>query len=185
MRNWALLGSVALALALTGCGKHSKPNFTYMPDMAYSPAYKAQEPGAVRYPPAGTIPRGYQPYQYASATAEEAGRKLRNPLKRSKEILARGQTMYNTHCIVCHGTAGEGDGTIVPKFPRPPSLQTEKARGWQDGSFFHVMTVGQNLMPSYRMQIDAADRWAIVHYIRALQRSKNPTAEDLRVANAR
>jgi mono/diheme cytochrome c family protein len=185
MRNWALLGTIALALSLAGCGKHSKPNFVYMPDMAYSPAYKAQEAGAVRYPPAGTIPRDYQPYALTNATAEDAGKKIRNPLKRTTDILARGQTMYNTHCIVCHGPAGEGDGTIVPKFPRPPSLQSEKVRGWQDGSIFHVITVGQNLMPSYKAQIDAADRWAIIHYIRALQRSKNPTAEDLRVATAR
>ncbi len=172
-----------LSLGWVGCGKHSAPNFVYMPDMSYSPAYKAQEAGAVRYPPAGTVARGYQPYQYAQNTAEEVGKKLRNPLKRTVDVLARGQTMYNTHCIVCHGSAGEGDGTIVPKFPRPPSLHSEKLLGWQDGSIFHVITVGQNMMPSYKAQVDAADRWAIIHYVRALQRSKNPTAEDLRVAN--
>ena len=170
---------------MSGCGKHSLPNFTFMPDMSYSPAYKAQEVGAVRYPPAGTVSRDFQPYRYSALKADEVGSKLRNPLKRTADVLARGQTMYNTHCIVCHGSSGEGDGTIVPKYPRPPSLQSDKVSAWQDGSIFHVMTVGQNLMPSYRSQVDAADRWAIVHYIRALQRSKKPTAEDLRVANAR
>lgn len=185
MMKTRIIAAVVLSVGLAGCGKHSQPNFVYMPDMSYSPALKAQEVGAVRYPPAGTIPRDYQPYPYAANTAEEVGKKLRNPLKRTSQVLARGQTMYNTHCIVCHGAAGEGDGTIVPKFPRPPSLHSEKVTAWQDGSIFHVVTVGQNLMPSYKAQVDAADRWAIIHYIRALQRSKNPTAEDLRVANAR
>jgi mono/diheme cytochrome c family protein len=180
----AVAGFTAVAV-LSGCGKHSKPNFTFMPDMWYSPALKAQEDGANRYPVAGTVPRGHQSYAYLKATAEEAGRKLKNPLKRTKDILARGKTMYDTHCIVCHGPAGEGDGTIVPKFPRPPSLHSDKVRQWQDGALFHVITAGQNLMPAYRAQVDTADRWAIIHYIRALQRSKNPTAEDLRVAEAR
>ena len=76
-----------------------------------------------------------------------------------------------------------GDGSIVPKFPRPPSLQSDKVRQWADGRIFHTITIGQNLMPSYATQISAGDRWAIIHYVRALQRAKHPTAEDLKVLN--
>ena len=97
-------------------------------------------------------------------------------------MLLRGKHLFNTYCIVCHGPMGEGDGFIIPKFPRPPSLQSDKVRGWPDGRFYHVMTAGQNLMPSYASQIAREDRWAIAHYIRVLHRAKNPTAEDLKAA---
>ena len=175
--------AVILAFGLSACGKSEKPSFVYMPDMAYSPALKAQEPG-VRTPPKGTVPRGYVPYPYAKDAGALAGKELTNPLTATQSVLERGQVMFNTYCIVCHGPQGEGDGTIVPKFPRPPSLQSEKVRGWADGNIFHVITVGQNLMPSYASQIAVADRWAIIHYVRVLQRSKHPTPEDVKAAEA-
>ncbi len=175
------LATLGLVLAITGCTKHEKPNFVYAPDMAYSPAIKAQEEGQ-RMPVKGTIPRGYIPYQYAGMDAISAGRENKNPLRRTESVMARGQLMYNTYCIVCHGPQGDGDGYIVPKYPRPPSLQTEKIRNYADGSIYHIVTMGQNVMPSYATQIAPADRWAITHYIRALQRAKNPTPADVKAA---
>lgn len=175
--------SVLFAFALGGCSRHEKPNFIYMPDMHYSPAYKAQEPGAVRKPPAGTLPvSGYAPYAYTDNAV--AGRELKNPLPRSKEVLMRGQKVFNTYCIVCHGPRGEGDGHIVPKFPRPPSLQSEKVRAWADGNIFDVITRGQNLMSSYATAVPVKDRWAVIHYVRVLQRANKPTAEDLKALEA-
>lgn len=178
--SWGLV-FFALALGAAGCGQHSKPSMTYMPDMAYSPALKAQEAGSMRLPVKGTIARGFAPYEYANEP-ELAGRELKNPLRPTLATFKRGQKMFNTYCIVCHGSAGEGDGYIVPKYPRPPSLQSEKVINYPDGRIFHIATVGQNLMPSYASQISREDRWAIIHYIRALQRSKHPTPEDLKYA---
>ncbi|MBY0471685.1 cytochrome c [bacterium] len=172
--------TVAAALVLiSGCSEHKQPNFMYMPDMVWSPAFKAQKEGSMRMPVAGTIPREFVPYPFPNDPAR-AGKELKNPFKRTSSILARGQAKYNVYCIVCHGPNGEGDGHIVPKFPRPPSLQSDKVRTWPDGNIYHVMSMGQNLMPSYASQVSAADRWAIVHYIRALQRSKNPNSEDVK-----
>jgi mono/diheme cytochrome c family protein len=166
---------------LAACTRHSKPNLTYMPDMNYSPAVKAQK-APMRIPVEGTIPRGYTPYHFTSP--EEAGKALKNPLQPTRAVLVRGQVMFNTYCIECHGAAGLGDGPVVPKIPRPPSLQSDKIRTWPDGSIFHLITRGQNVMPSYASQILPEDRWAIVHYIRVLQRSQNPTAEDLKAFEA-
>lgn len=176
MKN--LFFALVLIVAVSGCGKHSKPNFVFMPDMAYSPALKYQEPG-MKPPVAGTIPRGFEPMP-ATMTLEEAGRTYKNPLQRSVKVLERGKQMYNTYCVVCHGAYGEGDGTIVPKFPRPPSLLSDKIRNYADGNIFYVVTAGQNLMPSYKAQIANADRWSIVHYIRAIQRAKKPSAQDVK-----
>lgn len=169
-----------LVLAFAGCGKHEKPTFTYMPDMAYSPAIKAQEEGWTRLPPEGTVSTTHKTYPFPN-DPERAGRELRNPLPMSREVLYRGKNRYNTYCIVCHGQYGEGDGSIVPKFPRPPSLQSDKVRNWSDGRIFHVISQGQNLMPSYAPQMaDENDRWAVAHYIRVLHRAKKPTAADRR-----
>ncbi|MGK5081882.1 cytochrome c [Bdellovibrionota bacterium FG-1] len=170
---------LGLALGLAGC-KHSQPNVIYMPDMVYSPALKAQQEGAMSMPVKGTVSREFQAYAYTDV--ETAGRELINPLPPTPSVLRRGQAMFNIYCIVCHGPQGEGDGTIVPKFPRPPSLQSDKIRGYPDGSIYHVMSMGQNLMPSYASQVSSGDRWAIIWYVRALQRAKRPTADDLKAA---
>jgi mono/diheme cytochrome c family protein len=61
-------------------------------------------------------------------------------------------------------------------------LQSEKIQNWPDGRIFHVITAGQNVMPSYSTQVAQEDRWAIIHYIRALQRAKHPSEADLKTA---
>jgi mono/diheme cytochrome c family protein len=176
---------LTLALGALAACTHEKPNFIYMPDMVYSPAIKAQSEGSMRSPVKGTVPRDFEIYPHPhEAKAEEVGKEFHNPLKATKSVLARGQALFNVYCIVCHGPAGEGDGSIVPKFPRPPSLQSDKVRAWIDGNIFHVVSAGQNLMPSYASQISPQDRWAIIHYVRALQRSKHPTPDDLKKAEA-
>jgi mono/diheme cytochrome c family protein len=178
-----LSGAVLVAAMVVGVGvgcDHKLPRTVYMPDMAYSPALKAQEEG-VRLPVKGTIPRGYEPFAYAKDGAA-AGRELRNPLRPTMAVLKRGQHIFTTYCMTCHGPAGEGDGSVVPRFPRPPTLQSDKIRQWKDGEVYHLITVGRNLMPSYASQISAADRWAAIHYLRALQRSKHPTPDDLKIA---
>jgi mono/diheme cytochrome c family protein len=175
-----------LALGLLGlstaCVKHSQPNMTYMPEMAYSPALKAQEVGAMRVPVKGTVPRGFKPYAYFEKGIELAGQELKNPVAFNRANLMRGQVVYNAQCKACHGADGQGGGSIVPKFQRPPSLHSEKILGYSDGQIFHVMTVGQNIMPSYAGQVSAEDRWAVVNYIRVLQRSQAPTEQDLKSA---
>jgi mono/diheme cytochrome c family protein len=115
----------------------------------------------MRLPVKGTVPRHMTPYAYAG-DPEGAGRELRNPLKMTRANLHRGQELFNIYCKTCHGPQGQGDGSIVPKFPRPPSLTSNKVHELPDGRIYHIITEGQNLMPSYTTQIDRQDRWAIV-----------------------
>ena len=181
-KNLSFILVVSLALVVSSC-RHEEPNTIYMPDMVYTKAIKPQTEEAMRLPVKGTIPRGYQAYAFSAVKdATEAG-KLNlsaNPVVRTHANLLRGQKMFNTYCIVCHGPFGEGDGSIIPKFPRPPSLQSDKVRGWPDASIYHVITRGQNLMPSYASQITERDRWAIINYVRVIQRAKHPTPDDLK-----
>jgi len=174
------------ALLLAGCSHQKRePAIEYMPNMAYGPRVAAQaedplRPGqsVMRNPVPGTVPVGYTPYRYAAGDSLEAARDLVNPLPRTAAVLARGQKVYMNTCVVCHGPQGDGQGYIVPLFPMPPSLHSAKVRGWPDGRMFHVITRGQNLMPSYATQILPEDRWAVIHYVRALERSHLPVNPD-------
>jgi mono/diheme cytochrome c family protein len=178
--------SVALAslLALSACSKESTP-IQYMPHMSTTSAMKAQRGydgngngASVMMPPENTVARGHKPYRIE--TVEEAEAKLVNPLARTRANLERGKKIYNTYCITCHGERGLGDGPIVNPYPIPKSLQSESMLKWKDGHLFHVITKGQGVMPAYAQQIQAEDRWAVIHYVRALQRAENPTEDDVR-----
>lgn len=97
------------------------------------------------------------------------------PFTVTDEVLNRGEERYNVFCVVCHGAVGKGDGMIVRRgYPQPPTYHDDRLRNAPDGHFFDVMTNGWGKMNSYASQIPAADRWAIVAYIRALQISQNP-----------
>jgi mono/diheme cytochrome c family protein len=182
-----LLGASLLALlAATGCGTKKETALEFMPDMAYGPRLAAQHedplrPGepVMRNPVPGTVPRGYTPYRFAQADTAQAMAELTNPLPRTADVLGRGQRVYMTYCVVCHGPKGDGQGYIVPKFPMPPPLFSDKVRNWPDGRIYHIITRGQNLMPSYASQILPEDRWAAIHYVRALQRAAHPNPQDV------
>ncbi|MDQ6787139.1 MAG: cytochrome c [Acidobacteriota bacterium] len=99
----------------------------------------------------------------------------KSPVPVTQELLDRGEQRYKVFCIVCHGAVGAGDGMIVRRgYPKPPTYHDDRLRNAPDGHFFDVMTNGWGKMNSYASQIPAADRWAIVAYIRALQISQNP-----------
>lgn len=133
----------------------------------------------MRQPVDGTIARDHLPYAYKN-DPEGAGANLINPLPVSKEVLSLGQKKYDTYCSPCHGYHGEGDSRLRGQFPNPPSLHSEKIRNWSDGRMFHVITEGQNIMPSYSSQLTAEERWATVHYVRVLERALNAKESDLK-----
>jgi mono/diheme cytochrome c family protein len=180
---WALFvvsaaGAFLTARAVAGT---SSRGFAYMPDMAQSVPYTAFSPNLVtrdrktlQAPVAGTIPRGFHPLRYG-ATPEEAvraGRELRNPIPATPETLARGQLLYETFCLVCHGAQGQGDGPLVPRIPNPPSYTSERVRAMAPGQILHTITFGSGRMPSYAAQIPLEHRWSIVHYVQLLQRAE-------------
>jgi mono/diheme cytochrome c family protein len=61
----------------------------------------------------------------------------------------------------------------------PTSLHDEVVRQRPDGHIFHTITNGIRNMPAYGSQISVEDRWAIVAYVRALQRSQNALLDDV------
>jgi hypothetical protein len=140
-----------------------------------------------RPPVAGTLPQGFEPYAYASYgntidDAKKVGELLQNPLPYTKENMQAGEKLYNTFCIVCHGKTALGDGSVTGanRFPAPPSLHTDQARGYADGTIFHILTKGMGKMPNYADKLDPNERWQVIQYLRAVQRSMNPRPEDVK-----
>jgi mono/diheme cytochrome c family protein len=137
----------------------------------------------MRMPVQGTVARGFMPYPFRDQPVlEDEG--LPNPLLATEEVLTLGKNKYNTFCSPCHGNHGDGDSRLRGQFPNPPSLHTTRARDWSDGQIYHVLTVGQNVMASYEPYTTREERWAIVHYIRALQRAKNASDADIQLVRS-
>lgn len=170
-----------LVLVLAGCnaGKN-QTNIELVTNMMDQPSVKSQdwhpssgEKSLMRLPPEGTIPQNYEVYPYPN-DPEAAGRELKNPLAGdlSPETLELGQKNYNIYCAVCHGPQGAGDGPVAEKMAlRPPSLLTDKVRNFPDGRIYHIITRGQGVMGSYASQVtEPKRRWAIVNYVRSLQK---------------
>jgi mono/diheme cytochrome c family protein len=183
---------VAVLLLAAGCyqGQPSKqPPIHLNPNMDDQPKYQAQatskffENGqAMRLPIEGTIARGELKEDVVYYTGKDArGNLVKNsPVAATLENLKRGRERFDIYCSPCHGRTGAGDGMVVKRgmFP-PPTYHQERLRDTADGHIFDVITNGIRNMPSYKSQIPVADRWAIVNYVRALQRSQNAGATDV------
>jgi mono/diheme cytochrome c family protein len=102
------------------------------------------------------------------------------PLEVTPQLMERGQQRFNITCAMCHGAAAAGDG-ITKKYGLTTvvSLQDERIRKMSDGEIFNTITHGKNTMLAYGPTVIVADRWAIIAYLRALQRSQNATVADV------
>jgi len=131
----------------------------------------------MRPPVPGTVARGCLPIRLASP---EAAALLVNPLPRTPEVLARGRAEFEVRCAVCHGVLGNGIPTLSAAYgAKPANLMTPAMRQTPDGTIYGVIVLGKNAMPSYAADLPEADRWAVIHYLRALQRAQNARDEDL------
>jgi mono/diheme cytochrome c family protein len=133
----------------------------------------------MRQPVEGSIARGFIPYQFKDNQAE-AAINLVNPIEISERNLEIGKKKFLTFCSPCHGNLGDGASRLRGQFPVGPTLHSDKVRNWTDGDLYHVITVGQNVMPGYERLITRDERWSIVLYIRSLQRAFNAKEEDLK-----
>ncbi|NWF91032.1 MAG: DUF3341 domain-containing protein [Ignavibacteriaceae bacterium] len=152
--------------------------------MAYQDKTNAQEKSdffadqyGMRQKVEGTVARGYMPYPYMGQV--NPPQTLANPFLPTKENLKLGQAKYLTFCSPCHGNFADGDSRMNGQFPNPPTLHSTRARDFSDGMIYHIITNGQNVMPSYAAQITREERWAIVNYVRVLQRAKNAKDSDI------
>jgi mono/diheme cytochrome c family protein len=131
----------------------------------------------MREPVSGTVPKNFMPEEYKNSP-DSAGKFLINPLEASQANIDLGKKKFLTYCSPCHGNYAKGDSRLRGLFPNPPTLHSKKVRTWPDGRIYHVITYGQNSMPSYAKQVTRDERWAVILYLRSLQRAFNPKEED-------
>jgi len=102
------------------------------------------------------------------------------PMAVTRETVERGRTRFEIFCQPCHGSLGDGYGTIVQRgFQQPPSYHIDRLRSAPAGHFYNVITNGYGRMYSFNDRIQVEDRWAIVAYIRALQLSQSAPMSEL------
>ncbi len=134
----------------------------------------------MRTPVKGTVAQGFMPYLAKGQI--EPTELLENPFLPTEENLKVGKSKYLTFCSPCHGNFGDGDSRLRGQFPNPQSLHSKRAQDFKDGKIYHVIVNGQNSMPSYAPYLDIEERWAVVNYIRVLQRAKNASESDIQFA---
>jgi mono/diheme cytochrome c family protein len=173
-----VLGIAPLAL-VAGCRQdmHDQPKYKTLAPSAFFPDGQSARPLV-----ADTVARGHldDDLQFFSGKTA-AGKPLDVfPLTVTTDVLQRGRERFNIYCSPCHDRTGSGRGMVVRRgFKPPPTLHAERLVQAPPGHFFDVMTNGFGAMPDYRSQVAPADRWAIVAYIRALQRSQQATLADV------
>jgi len=153
-----------------------------IPYEAYSADHPVFKNGmSAQAPVEGTIARGKVPYDYMNNEAgyQKAKDSLRSPLKVkapldsiyrvSKVNLAQGKHLYDIYCATCHGLQGDGQGDLVKneKFLGVPNY---KDRVITEGSIYHVIMFGRNLMGSHSSQLNAKERWQVTHYVEQLRK---------------
>lgn len=202
--NIALITAIALPLALTGCRgmKSERTPIHPNPNMDHQERFEEQEANpffadaasmrgaSMRMPVPGTVARGH--LRTTANAPFELGREASgqfvvvNPVDVNATLLERGQERFNIYCTPCHGYAGDGRGIVMVGngglgygFVPSPTYHSDYLRNVPDGYLYNVMANGVRSMPSYGHEIAPADRWAIVAYIRALQRSQDAGPEDV------
>jgi len=179
------------------------PDMTYSNALeSYAPSEIPNGDGnliSARKPVSGTIPRGWIPLDekvrsnsayLLSYTAKNhfavdqdkwqeeydaAGLSLQNPLESSEENLASGKKLYTTHCVNCHGEAGDGQGNLIvladgsdgPYTAVPPAYKTRLPE-IKDGNIFYSVSYGKGMMGGYGYSLNVTERWQVINYVKSL-----------------
>jgi mono/diheme cytochrome c family protein len=193
--SWIPLVLIARARVTTT----SEPRIHIIQDMDNQPKFKAQQTNpmfadtrAMRPPVAGTVARGTVDTDPRIELGLQDPADSQSwveviPVEVTPELMERGREQYDIFCSPCHGLGGVGDGAVSVRaeslqegtWTPPSSFHTDLVRSRQVGHLYNTITHGIRNMPAYGTMIDRDDRWAIVAYVRALQRTQSSTIEDV------
>lgn len=177
-------------LGFRGCTS-TRPPLEVFPDMDRQPKYRpqAESPffadGRTDRPlPAGVVARGdlrTDAHLYLGKTSSgEFARGFPASLSVDAKFLQRGKERYAIYCAPCHGALGDGNGiTKSYGMGATPTYHDDRLRKVAEGEIFNVITNGKGNMLSYADKLEPADRWAVVAYVRALQRAQTGTVADV------
>jgi mono/diheme cytochrome c family protein len=187
-----LLLPLLVVVLLSACVKDtSKPGYEFMPDMYRSPSLEIyvsnpyfEDSLNARIPVKGTMPRGHIAFDYVNTVEDyiAAGNDLLNPLEISEDNLESGKKLFQMFCAHCHGTNGDGKGSIShPVYSAIPSyaddLMIRRTGGTMKdlkaGNIYHAIYYGLNAMGPHNSQLTNDERWLITMYVQELQKVEN------------
>lgn len=194
MNKISIIAVVLGAAAISSCSDVKRtPGKVYMPDMAYSRAVETYNDNrelqaeGINYtalPVEGTIARGeeviYRMLKDTTGTYVTSAAN-KNPLteKLSLEAYTETERLYLINCGICHGTKLDGNGPLYndgkgPYPLAPKNLVSDEIKNMADGTIFHSITYGKNLMGPYATHLTPKQRWMMVQYIRMKQSGETP-----------
>jgi len=178
---FALICLVPLAGCVRGCTS-SRPPIHPNPSMDDQPKVLAQtaskffyDGSAMRQPVPGTVPIGGLKEDEAFFTGKGADGQFvaAIPVTVNEALVERGRQRYGIYCQPCHDARGDGKGILFQRGNVPTaSFHQDKILKYADGQIFDVITNGSGLMSGYRWPIPPADRWAIISYVREIERKR-------------
>lgn len=195
-----LTAAATIPFAMAAYARESKMRHTrihIIPDMDSQQKFKAQRENlffadkrADRPQIEGTIAVGElrdDEHFYDGKVNGAFARTFPQQIAMDEKTMARGKQRFGIYCTPCHGQVGEGDGMVNARaaalqegtWTPPSNITDERLRYMPVGELFNTVTHGIRNMPAYGPQIPTEDRWAIILYVRALQRSRAATMKDL------
>ncbi len=166
---------------MRGCTSSSPP-IHVNPSMFNQPKYRPYAASeffydgkAMRAPVAGTIARGHLPGDPAVEQGKNADGSpvAASPIAVDDALVGRGHERFDIYCKPCHDERGEGKGILFERAKVPTAnLLDKRIRDLKDGEVFDTITNGKGLMPAYRYPITVRDRWAIIAYVRTLEKAQ-------------
>ena len=182
---------VAAALLAAGCSSIQRtPPLQVWPDMRLQERFEAQgstglfaDSRASRPRPLGVVARG-RPYEqdvFNTGLLENGMYVGKSPVAVTEAVLVEGERRFNIYCSPCHDRTGMGKGMVPTRWPawQPANLTEARVVELADGDIFNVMTYGRRTMPPYGAQNRPEERWAILAYVRLLQRATRGTMSDV------
>jgi mono/diheme cytochrome c family protein len=176
-----LLSLVAVSGCVRGCTS-SRPPVHLNPSMDNQPKALPQSASSffyngasMREPVPGTVPIGGLQEDGAFFTGKGTDGQFvaTMPVTVDEALVERGRQRYAIYCQPCHDARGDGKGILFQRGNVPTAtFHQDKVLKYPDGQIFDVITNGMGLMSGYKWPIPPADRWAIIAYVRTLQRDR-------------
>jgi mono/diheme cytochrome c family protein len=179
------------ALTLAGCSSVQRtPPLQVWPDMRLQPRFEAQGSTGLfldgrqsRQRPEGVVARGHmlEDNIFNTGLLDNGLYTGKMPVEVTPELLAEGHWRFNTYCSPCHDQTGLGRGMVPQRALnwQPANLMEQRVVELADGDIFDVITYGRRTMPPYGAANRPAERWAIIAYLRVLQRAAHGTINDV------
>jgi len=197
MKNVLILMVLLVAgIVMLSCNKTRRnTGRAYMPDMAYSRAYEtyaALDSSKFTYsledlgegkayfspqPVSGTVAREDMPaYPYQNdSTGYNLSKNIVNPLPALDSVqMKEAERLYLVNCAICHGSKLDGNGPLWNNgsgpFPAAPKdFRLAEMKTMSEGTMFHSVTYGKNMMGSYASQLNTKQRWMVISYLKSKQ----------------